>query len=58
MLVSLSSVDRRPAGRLFVQLPKPVRRFVTAFDDLRYPRVVWERDPGERRAPPLASSPR
>jgi hypothetical protein len=32
--------DLRPGGRLLVQLPKPVRQFVTAFDAGRYPVVV------------------
>ncbi len=30
----------RPSGRLMVQLPKPVRQFVAAFDALEYPTVV------------------
>jgi hypothetical protein len=30
----------RPAGRLHVQLPRPVRRFVAAFDAGRYPTIV------------------
>lgn len=32
--------DFRPAGWLFVQLPKPVRRFVAAFDDQEYPMIT------------------
>jgi hypothetical protein len=32
--------DLRPAGRLQVQLPKAVRRFVAAFDAHQYPTVV------------------
>jgi|ERR1700730_12900818 hypothetical protein len=32
--------DRRPAGRLLVQLPKPVRQFVAAFDARRYPAIT------------------
>lgn len=32
--------DFRPAGWLFVQLPKPVRRFVAAFDDQQYPMIT------------------
>ena len=35
--------DRRPAGRLLIQLPKPVRRFVAAFDARQYPGVVRPR---------------
>jgi hypothetical protein len=43
--------DRRPAGRLQVQLPKPVRQFVAAFDARRYPTVVRP----QSVAPPAAS---
>jgi hypothetical protein len=32
----------RPAGRLLVQLPKPVRQFVAAFDAGQYPMIVRE----------------
>jgi hypothetical protein len=32
--------ENRPHGRLLVQLPKPVRQFVAAFDALEYPTVV------------------
>lgn len=32
--------ENRPNGRLLVQLPKPVRQFVAAFDALEYPMVV------------------
>lgn len=35
--------DARPAGRLLVQLPKPVRQFVAAFDAGRFPGVQRER---------------
>jgi hypothetical protein len=38
--------DLRPAGRLLVQLPKPVRQFVAAFDARRYPVMVRERSAG------------
>jgi hypothetical protein len=34
--------DSRPGGRLSVQLPKPVRGFVAAFDARQYPMVVRE----------------
>jgi len=37
--------DARPAGRLVVQLPKPVRHFVSGFDAGRFPSV--ERTPIE-----------
>jgi hypothetical protein len=30
----------RPSGRLLVQLPKPVRQFVAAFDSRAYPTVI------------------
>jgi hypothetical protein len=33
----------RPSGRLLVQLPKPVRQFVAAFDARRYPDIIQER---------------
>jgi hypothetical protein len=33
----------RPNGRLLVQLPKPVRQFVAAFDARRYPEMIEER---------------
>jgi hypothetical protein len=47
MLVSLVAPrDSRPAGRLWIQLPKPVRRFVAAFDAKEYPSLV--RDPPAR----------
>ena len=32
--------DFRPAGRLQVQLPKPVRQFVAAFDAQKYPTIT------------------
>ncbi len=41
LLISVASPrDLRPAGRLFVQLPKPVRAFVAAFDNQQYPEVL------------------
>ena len=40
MVIALVAPDLRPAGRLLVQLPKPVRHFVSAFDALRYPENV------------------
>ena len=42
----------RPNGRLLVQLPKPVRQFVAAFDARRYPTVT--REPAERTQAPTA----
>jgi hypothetical protein len=36
----ISPPDGRPAGRLLVQLPKPVRRFVAAFDAQEYPMLT------------------
>jgi len=51
MMISLVRPDdNRPAGRLQVQLPKPVRDFVAAFDDRQYPMVTQEPAP-EPRAP-------
>jgi hypothetical protein len=35
-----SPSNARPAGRLQVQLPKPVRHFVAAFDARAYPDVI------------------
>lgn len=46
--------DLRPAGRLLVQLPKPVRRFVAAFDDRRYPLIIAVQD-SERDTDPVIS---
>ncbi len=37
LVVNLVTADLRPAGRLAVQLPKPVRRFVAGFDAGCYP---------------------
>jgi hypothetical protein len=42
--------DFRPAGRLLVQLPKPVRQFVAAFDAGQYPMIVREQ-PGRSPVP-------
>ncbi len=36
----IGSKDGRPGGRLLVQLPKPVRRFVAAFDAGQFPTMV------------------
>ena len=40
IVIALVTPDLRPAGRLLVQLPKPVRHFVSAFDALKYPQVA------------------
>jgi hypothetical protein len=37
---TLAPPEFRPAGRLLVQLPKPVRQFVAAFDTQSYPEVT------------------
>jgi hypothetical protein len=42
--------EHRPAGHLTVQLPKPVRRFVAAFDAHEYPDILREPAPPERPA--------
>ncbi len=42
----------RPAGRLLVQLPKPVRQFVAAFDAGQYPMMVRD----QPAASPVAAS--
>jgi hypothetical protein len=44
-ITMVKPTDLRPAGRLLIQLPKPVRRFVAAFDDRRYPLVVAGQGP-------------
>ena len=44
----------RPTGRLLVQLPKPVRQFVAAFDARRYPAIVQE--PAASRTAAVAAS--
>ena len=38
----------RPGGRLLVQLPKPVRRFVAAFDAGHFPGMVRDKPMAER----------
>jgi hypothetical protein len=41
MLVTLVNPrNARPAGRLRIQLPKPIRQFVAAFDARTYPSIV------------------
>jgi hypothetical protein len=43
MLITLVSPrDSRPAGRLLIQLSKPMRRFVAAFDARQYPTLLRE----------------
>jgi hypothetical protein len=42
MINLVAPVDARPAGRLWIQLPKPVRGFVAAFDARQYPEVTRE----------------
>lgn len=54
-LTIVTAADHRPAGRLQVQLPKPVRQFVAAFDDGRYPQVVDEKAPDPTAAGVAAS---
>ncbi|MGD0394539.1 MAG: hypothetical protein ABSC41_18075 [Acidimicrobiales bacterium] len=44
----------RPAGRLLVQLPKPVRQFVAAFDARRYPAIIQEQ-PAAAKASTVAA---
>lgn len=54
MLVSLvNPEDRRPAGKLLIQLSKPMRRFVAAFDAWQYPAIV--RDEPARVSRPAGS---
>jgi hypothetical protein len=41
LVIQLAALpDLRPAGRLLIQLPKPVRQFVAAFDARQYPMIV------------------
>ena len=40
MLTLVHPRNGRPAGRLLVQLPKPIRQFVAAFDAMAYPTIV------------------
>ena len=42
MINLIKPTDSRPGGRLSVQLPKPVRGFVAAFDARQYPMVIRE----------------
>jgi hypothetical protein len=43
LLIDMASLpERRPAGRMLVQLPKPVRQFVADFDARLYPSVTRE----------------
>jgi len=40
LIDTVSSPGLRPSGRLQVQLPKPVRQFVAAFDAQNYPAIM------------------
>ncbi len=55
MQITLVARDARPAGRLHIQLPKPVRRFVAAFDAGQYPTIVRAKSRSEvrHRRPPV-----
>jgi len=48
LIDTVSAPDARPSGRLQVQLPKPVRQFVAAFDAQSYPTII--RSPSPRPA--------
>ncbi len=48
MLSLVRPDDNRPAGRLQIQLPKPVRDFVAAFDASQYPMVTQDPQPEQR----------
>jgi hypothetical protein len=51
LLIDVASTpELRPAGRLAVQLPKPVRQFVAAFDARRYPTIIRPK-PAPTRTP-------
>jgi hypothetical protein len=49
LIDTVTASESRPAGRLQVQLPKPVRQFVAAFDARRYP-TITRQPPVEGRA--------
>ncbi len=58
MLSLVAPTDARPAGRLWVQLPKPVRGFVAAFDTRQYPEVTRNNPaPLPRDAAPSSAGP-
>lgn len=50
LIETAASPGFRPTGRLLVQLPKPVRQFVAAFDALEYPAVIRESPKEPRQA--------
>ena len=57
LLITLTRpADSRPAGKLSVQLPKPVRDFVAGFDARRYPTVVRDQ-PAAPSDPVSAAAP-
>jgi len=51
LAIALVTEDGRPGGKLLVQLPKPVRQFVAAFDAERYPQVTRPACRGTEAAP-------
>ncbi len=53
----ISPPDGRPAGRLLVQLPKPVRRFVAAFDAQQYPMLTRQQGGDARSSAPSDQTP-
>src|ERR1700679_3365672 len=55
LLDTASPPEYRPSGRLLVQLPKPVRQFVAAFDAPGYPTVMAT--PPEPKAAPGGRTP-
>jgi hypothetical protein len=55
LIDTVASTDSRPTGRLLVQLPKAVRRFVAAFDAGQYPGIIRER-PEDAAMTAVASS--
>ena len=57
MLITLTRPDgSRPAGKLSVQLPKPVREFVAGFDERRYPEVLRDVEPPAELRPSVAGA--
>ncbi len=50
LIDTVSSPGLRPSGRVQVQLPKPVRQFIAAFDAQNYPAITR----GQRQPSPSA----
>jgi hypothetical protein len=55
LLDTAAPPEFHPSGRLLVQLPKPVRQFVAAFDTRHYPEVIRIRTGGSRAGSSLGA---